>query len=262
MKISLFITCLNDTLYPQTGIATVKLLEDLGHQVSFAPEQTCCGQMHLNSGYQVEAIKLIRHWIEVFERELASGCDWIVAPSGSCVAMVREWFAKASHWAGEQALQGRAERIAPKTLELTEFLVNILGTTDVGAYYPARVTYHSSCHGLRTLGLGDQAEQLLKNVRGLELIQLENSEQCCGFGGTFAVKNPETSVAMMSDKIRCVLNTRASVCTGGDNSCLMQLAGGLSRLSTGVTTVHLAEILASREDDGIVLVNRGDHAVS
>jgi L-lactate dehydrogenase complex protein LldE len=262
MKVSLFITCLNDTLYPQTGIATVKLLETLGHQVSFAPEQTCCGQMHLNSGYQAEAIKLIRHWIEVFEQELAQDCQWIVAPSGSCVAMVREWFAKACEWAGEQALQGRAERVAAKTLELSEFLVNVLGMTDVGAYYPARVTYHSSCHGLRTLGLGDNALQLLGKVRGLQLIELENSEQCCGFGGTFAVKNPETSVAMMSDKIRCVLNTKASVCTGGDNSCLMQLKGGLSRLSTGVTTLHLAEILASREDDGTVTDQKADHAVS
>lgn len=247
MKISLFITCLNDTLYPQTGMATVALLERLGCEVSFADEQTCCGQMHVNSGYQPETLELVRRFIGVFEAELESGCAAIVSPSGSCVAMVREWFAKVCHWAGDLALEARAERLAAKTFELSEFIVGQLGVTDVGAYYPHRVTYHSSCHGLRTLELGDAPYQLLEHVRGLELIGLENSDQCCGFGGTFAVKNAETSTAMLSDKLRCVLNTKANTCTGGDNSCLMQIGGGLSRLETGVRVVHLAEILASTE---------------
>ena len=247
MKVSLFITCLNDTLYPQTGMATVALLERLGCEVSFAEEQTCCGQMHVNSGYQPETLELVRRFIGVFEAELESGCAAIVSPSGSCVAMVREWFVKVCHWAGDLALEARAERLAARTFELSEFIVGQLGVTDVGAYYPHRVTYHSSCHGLRTLELGDAPYKLLQNVRGLELMALENSDQCCGFGGTFAVKNAETSTAMLSDKLRCVLNTKANTCTGGDNSCLMQIGGGLSRLETGVRVVHLAEILASVE---------------
>ncbi|MEY4530027.1 MAG: hypothetical protein RLZZ156_748 [Deinococcota bacterium] len=244
MKVSLFITCLNDTLYPQTGIATVQLLERLGCQISFPLEQTCCGQMHLNSGYQTETLELVRRFIEVFEKEEA---EYIVSPSGSCVAMVREYFPKVCEWAKDTALETRAKVIASKTLELSEFIVNVLKLEDVGAYYPHRVTYHSSCHGLRTLALGDAPYTLLKNVRGLELMPLENSESCCGFGGTFAIKNPETSTAMLSDKMRCILNTKANTCTGGDNSCLMQIGGGLSRMNTGVRTVHLAEILAQTE---------------
>ena len=245
MKISLFVTCLNDTLYPQTGIASVELLERLGCEISFAVEQTCCGQMHLNSGYQPETLELVQRFITVFEAELEAGCEYIVSPSGSCVAMIREYFPKVCEWAHNSPLEARAKKLAAKTLELSEFIVNVLKLEDVGAYYPHRVTYHSSCHGLRSLGLGDAPYLLLKNVRGLELIALENSDSCCGFGGTFAIKNPETSVAMMTDKIRCVLNTKANTCTGGDNSCLMHIAGGLSRLQTGVRAVHLAEILAS-----------------
>ena len=247
MRISLFITCLNDTLYPQSGVATVQLLERLGCEVSFALEQTCCGQMHLNSGYQPETIKLVKRFLDVFEAELAAGCQYIVSPSGSCVAMVREWFAKVAEWSHDTALEARANALAAKTFELSEFIVGILKIEDVGAYFPHRVTYHSSCHGLRTLQLGDAPYKLLQKVRGLELIPLENSDQCCGFGGTFAVKNPETSMAMLADKMRCILNTKANTCTGGDNSCLMQIDGGLSRLSTGVRTLHLAEILVQTE---------------
>jgi L-lactate dehydrogenase complex protein LldE len=247
MKISLFITCLNDTLYPQTGIAVVNLLERLGCELSFPLEQTCCGQMHLNSGYTQEALLLVERFIKVFEAELENGVESIVSPSGSCVAMVREWFPKVAEWSGNAVLETRALRLAEKTLELSEFIVNILRLEDVGAYFPHRVTYHSSCHGLRTLGLGDAPKKLLENVRGLELMPLENADQCCGFGGTFAVKNAETSTAMMTDKIRCILNTKSSFCTGGDNSCLMHIGGGLSRLQTGVRPIHLAEILAQTE---------------
>jgi L-lactate dehydrogenase complex protein LldE len=247
MKISLFITCLNDTLYPHTGIAVVQLLERLGCELSFPLEQTCCGQMHLNSGYSQEALMLVERFVGVFEAELEAGVEYIVSPSGSCVAMVCEWFIKVAQWAHKPELEARAVALAAKTLELSEFIVNILKLEDVGAYFPHRVTYHSSCHGLRTLGLGDAPKKLLEQVRGLELMPLENSDQCCGFGGTFAVKNAETSTAMMTDKVRCILNTRASFCTGGDNSCLMHIGGGLSRLQTGVRPIHLAEILAQTE---------------
>jgi L-lactate dehydrogenase complex protein LldE len=244
MNVSLFITCLNDTLYPQTGIATVQLLERLGCKISFPLEQTCCGQMHLNSGYQPQTLELVRRFIDIFETEAT---EYIVSPSGSCVAMVREYFAKVCEWAQDPTLETRAKKIAARTFELSEFIVGVLKLENVGAYYPHRVTYHSSCHGLRTLDLGNAPYALLKKVRGLELIPLENSESCCGFGGTFAIKNPETSTAMLSDKMRCILNTKANTCTGGDNSCLMQIGGGLSRMKTGVRTVHLAEILASTE---------------
>jgi L-lactate dehydrogenase complex protein LldE len=247
MKISLFITCLNDTLYPQTGIAVVQLLERLGCELSFPLEQTCCGQMHLNSGYSQEALMLVERFIGVFEAELKNGVEYIVSPSGSCVAMVREWFAKVAEWAHQPELETRATALAAKTFELSEFIVNVLKLEDVGAYFPHRVTYHSSCHGLRTLNLGDAPKKLLEKVRGLELAPLENSDQCCGFGGTFAVKNAETSTAMMTDKVRCILNTKSNFCAGGDNSCLMHIGGGLSRLQTGVRPIHLAEILAQTE---------------
>ena len=242
MKVSLFITCLTDTLYPQTGMAMVKLLERLGCQVEFPRAQTCCGQMHLNTGYQPEALELIRHFLEVFEN-----AEVIVAPSGSCVAMVRELYLRAAEWSKDAVLLERVTKLAAKTFELSEFLVNVLKLEDVGAYYPHRVTYHPTCHAMRVLEVGDAPLKLLRNVRGLKLVPLEDANQCCGFGGTFAVKNADTSTAMLADKMRNIANTRAEVCTAGDNSCLMHIGGGLHRLQTGVRTVHLAEILASTE---------------
>ena len=217
MKIALFITCLADALYPDVGRATVAVLERLGHDVVFPDGQTCCGQMHVNTGYQRDALPLVRRYVETFE-----GCDVIVAPSGSCVGSIRHQHAM-----------------------VAKLLVDVLGVEDVGAYYPHRVTYHPTCHSLRLLRVGDRPVRLLRQVRGLELVELPDAEVCCGFGGTFAVKNADTSTAMLADKMRNVLGTRAEVCAASDSSCLMHIGGGLSRLRTGVRTVHLAEILAS-----------------
>ncbi len=243
MRIALFVTCLADTLFPSVPRATVTLLERLGHEVVFPPGQTCCGQMHVNTGYQVDALPVVRHHVEVFEPY-----DVIVAPSGSCVGSVRHQHARVAHRAGDEALARRAEAVAARTYELSELLVDVLGVEDVGASFPHRVTYHPTCHSLRMLRVDDKPLRLLRNVRGLELVELPQAESCCGFGGTFALKNADTSTAMLADKMRHVVGTGAEVCTAGDSSCLMHIGGGLSRMRTGVRTLHLAEILAATDD--------------
>ncbi|ADB53228.1 (Fe-S)-binding protein [Conexibacter woesei] len=244
MRIALFITCFNDTLFPRTGQAVVSLLERLGHEVVFPLEQTCCGQMHFNSGYHAEALPLVRRFARVFaEQEL------IVSPSGSCVAMVRDHYARVAAETGDEQLIEQVRLLGERTFELTELLVDKLGVEDVGAYYPHRVTYHPSCHALRMLHVDDKPLRLLRAVRGIDLVELPQAEQCCGFGGTFAIKNADTSIAMLSDKLRAVLDTRAEVCTAADNSCLMHIGGGLSRQRAGVRALHLAEILASTEQE-------------
>jgi len=240
MRIALFVTCLADTLFPRVGQATVQLLERLGHEVAFPAGQTCCGQMHINTGYQRDALPLVRRHVATFEPYEA-----IVAPSGSCTGSVRHQHAMVARQAGDAALAQRAEAVAARTWELSELLTDVLGVEDVGAYYPHRVTYHPTCHSLRLLGVADRPLRLLRRVGGLELAELGDAESCCGFGGTFALKNPDTSTAMLADKMRHVLDTGAEVCTAGDSSCLMHIGGGLSRLRTGVRTVHLAEILAA-----------------
>ena len=237
MRIALFITCFNDTMYPDTGKAVVRLLERLGHTVEFPEAQTCCGQMHFNTGYRPEARALARGFAEAF-----AGYDAVVSPSASCAGMVRD---------NHELL---TDRQPPHVYELSEFLVDVLGVTDVGAYYPHRVTYHPTCHSLRMLRVGDKPLQLLRAVKGIDLVELPDADSCCGFGGTFAVKNADTSAAMLSDKIQCVRGTGAEVLTAGDNSCLMHIGGGLSRLQRteaggGVRTLHLAEILAATEGD-------------
>jgi L-lactate dehydrogenase complex protein LldE len=244
VRVALFITCFNDTLFPETGRATVRLLERLGHEVEFPLEQTCCGQMHFNTGYQREAIPLVRRFVEVF-----SPYEAVVAPSGSCVGMVRELYPTAAELAGDRWLAEKVEALAPRVFELSEFLVKRLGVTDVGAYYPHRVTYHPTCHSLRMLEVGEAPLELLRAVRGIDLVELGEAKECCGFGGTFAVKNADTSAAMLADKIRHVLDTEAENCTAGDNSCLMHIGGGLKRQRAGVETLHLAQILASTEED-------------
>ena len=245
MRVALFITCFNDTLFPETGKATVEVLERIGVEVDFPFAQTCCGQMHFNTGYQREAIPLVRRFVEVF-----GGYDAVVAPSGSCVSMVRELYPMAAELAGDRTLAGRVDELGPRVFELSEFLVKEIGVTDVGAYYPHRVTYHPTCHSLRMLKVGDAPLELLRNVRGIDLVEISEAEECCGFGGTFAIKNADTSAAMLSDKLRHVLDTEAEVCTAGDNSCLMHIGGGLNRLRAGVGTVHLAQILASGTGEG------------
>ncbi|WP_229402911.1 (Fe-S)-binding protein [Micromonospora okii] len=240
MRVALFATCLADTLFPQAAEATVRLLERLGHEVVFPMEQTCCGQMHVNTGYQREALPLVRRYADVF-----APYDVIVAPSGSCVGSIRHQHAMVATAAGDTRLAASAEEVAARTYELSEFLIDVLGVEDVGACYPHQVTYHPTCHSLRMLRVGDRPLRLLRAVRGLELIELPHAQQCCGFGGTFALKNADTSAAMLADKMTNVLATGAQVCAAGDASCLMHIGGGLSRLRTGVRTVHLAEILAS-----------------
>jgi L-lactate dehydrogenase complex protein LldE len=245
MKIALFVTCLGDVLFPDVGKATVTVLERLGHEVVFPSAQTCCGQMHTNTGYQGDAVGLVRHHVEVFEAALASGYEAVVAPSGSCAGSVRHQHAMVARRAGDEALAERAEAVAARTFELSQLLVDVLGVSDVGASYPHRVTYHPTCHSLRLLRVGEAPLVLLRAVRGIDLVELPGAEVCCGFGGTFSVKNAETSTAMLADKMSAVLTTRAEVVTAGDASCLMHIGGGLSRLRTGVRAVHLAEILAS-----------------
>lgn len=244
MRIALFATCLADAMFPRAAIATVQLLERLGHDVVFPAGQTCCGQMHINTGYLSQATELVRNHVAEFER---SECDAVVAPSGSCVGSVRHQHAMVARRAGDAALAERAEAVAARTYELSEFLVDVLGVRDVGSYYPHRVTYHPTCHSLRLLRVGDKPLELLRNVRGLTLLELASAETCCGFGGTFAIKNADTSTAMLADKMAAVIESGAEVCTAGDSSCLMQIGGGLSRLRSAVRTVHLAEILACTE---------------
>ncbi len=243
MRIALFATCLADALFPAAAIATVQLLERLGHQVVFPQRQTCCGQMHVNTGYQREAAALVRHHVEVFE---AADCEAVVAPSGSCVGSVRHQHAMVARRAGDEHLAVRAEAVAERTFELSELLIDVLGIRDVGAYYPHTVTYHPTCHSLRMLRVGDKPLELLRHVRGLTLVELPGAETCCGFGGTFALKNADTSAAMLADKMAAVAATGAEVCTAGDSSCLMHIGGGLSRIGSAVRTVHLAEILAAQ----------------
>jgi L-lactate dehydrogenase complex protein LldE len=243
MKIALFATCLVDGLFPDVGKATIRLLRRLGHDVELPLQQTCCGQMHVNTGYPREALPLVRNHVDAFE-----SYDVIVAPSGSCVGSIRHQHADIADQFGSPALADAARTIAGRTYELSELLVDVLGVTDVGAYFPHRVTYHPTCHSLRLLRVGDRPYQLLREVRGIDLVELPDAESCCGFGGTFALKNGEVSTAMLTDKMRNVLGTGASVCSAGDSSCLMHIGGGLARLQSGTRTMHLAEILASTEE--------------
>jgi L-lactate dehydrogenase complex protein LldE len=240
MRVSLFVTCINDTIYPQTGRAAVRVLERLGHEVEFRPAQTCCGQMHLNTGYPAEALSLVRRFVEVFR-----DAPVVVVPSTSCAATIRTQYARLA--AGDAALLRAVEELVPRIFEFSEFITEELGLRDVGAYYPHRVTYHASCNSLRGLRLGDAPKLLLGAVRGIDLVDLPSVTECCGFGGTFAIKNPDVSTAMLTDKMRAVMATGAEVVTAGDNSCLMHIGGGLSRARAGVRAVHLAEILASTD---------------
>jgi L-lactate dehydrogenase complex protein LldE len=242
LRVALFITCLNDLLFPATGRAVVRLLERLGCEVHFFRDQTCCGQMHANSGYEAAAAALARRFIDVF-----GGADLVVCPSASCVGTVRDQYARLAARAGDAVMEQEVAALLPRVFELTEFLVDYLGVVDVGASFPHRVTLHSTCHSLRVLRLGERPRRLLEAVRGLELIDLPGAEECCGFGGTFAVKNPETSTAILTDKLHQIVGTRAEVCTAADNSCLMHIGGALRRQQAGLRVMHLAEILAAQQ---------------
>jgi L-lactate dehydrogenase complex protein LldE len=242
MRVALMVTCINDAMFPDTGKAVVRLLTRLGVDVDFPSSQTCCGQPMVNTGYLDEAVPVVRNFVNSF-----AGYDAVVTPSGSCAGSVRHQHAIVARRAGDPGLVSAVEELSPKVYELSEFLVDVLGVEDVGAYFPHTVTYHPTCHSLRMLGVGDRPMRLLREVRGLRLVELPHAEECCGFGGTFAMKNADTSVAMGSDKARHVRETGAEIVVAGDNSCLMHIGGLLSRQRSGVRVMHLAEILASTE---------------
>jgi L-lactate dehydrogenase complex protein LldE len=244
MRASIFITCYNDTLFPETGRAVVRLLERLGVEVGFRREQTCCGQMHANTGFRGEAFSLAKKFVRLYQ-----DAEAVVIPSSSCVAMIREQYPGLIAELGNEELRGQFAALLPRVHELSEFLIDRLGVEDVGAYFPHRVTYHASCHGLRGLALGDRPFRLLRKVRGLELAHLAHLDRCCGFGGTFSVKNAEVSSAMMTTKLQDVLATEAEFCTALDNSCLMHLGGGMHREFAPMRTIHMAQILASTEKE-------------
>jgi L-lactate dehydrogenase complex protein LldE len=247
MRIGLLITCLVDGMYPQVAADTVAVLRRLGHDVEVPLAQTCCGQMHINTGYPRQALELVRRYVTTFAE-----FDLVVAPSGSCIGSVRHQHAEVARQAGEPELAAAVQELAGRSYELSELLVGVLGVSDVGAFYPHRVTYHPTCHSLRLLRVGDQPLTLLRAVGGIDLVELPDAEQCCGFGGTFALKNADVSGAMLADKLDRVRETGADRLCASDSSCLMHLGGGLSRLHTstaaGIETVHLASILASTQE--------------
>jgi L-lactate dehydrogenase complex protein LldE len=242
MRVALMVTCVNDAMFPDTGKAVVAVLRRLGVDVEFPEAQTCCAQPMVNTGYLDEAVPVVRRFADAFD-----GYDAIVTPSASCAGSARHQHGIVARRSGDGGLADAVARTSPRTYELSEFLVDVLGVTDVGAYFPHRVTYHPTCHSLRMLAVGDRPRRLLEAVRGLNLVDLPQAAECCGFGGTFAMKNADTSVAMGSDKARHVRETGAEVLVAGDNSCLMHVGGLLSRQRAGVRTMHLAEILASTE---------------
>jgi L-lactate dehydrogenase complex protein LldE len=243
MRVSLFITCYNDTLFPETGRAVVALLERLGVEVEFRSAQTCCGQMHANTGFRGEAFSQAKQLVKLY-----GDAEAVVIPSSSCVAMIRDQYPGLMEELGNEELRRQFASLLPRVWELSEFLVDKLGVEDVGAYFPHKVTYHASCHGLRALHLGDRPFRLLARVHGLELAPLANLDRCCGFGGTFSVKNAEVSSAMLAVKLQDVLGTGAEFCTALDNSCLMHLGGAMHRQFAGMKTIHMAEILASTQE--------------
>jgi L-lactate dehydrogenase complex protein LldE len=248
MRVAVMATCLGDAMFPEAPRSTVRLLRRLGVEVEVPEAQTCCGQPMVNTGYLDEAVPAVRRYVEAFE-----DYDAVVVPSGSCAGSVRHQHAVVARRAGGDDLLEAVGRTASRTFELSEFLVDVLGVTDVGASFPHRVTYHPTCHSLRMLRVGDRPRRLLEAVRGIDLVDLPEAHECCGFGGTFAVKNPDVSVAMGADKARHVRETGAEVLVAGDASCLMHIGGLLSRQRAGVRTMHLAEVLASTADDPAVV---------
>ncbi|MGD8190256.1 (Fe-S)-binding protein [Brevibacillus ginsengisoli] len=236
MKVSLFITCLSDAIYPQVGEAMTRILGRLGVHLHFPEKQTCCGQPAFNSGYWDVAQEGAKQLIEAFEDS-----DFVVSPSGSCVGMIHHHYPML--FKDDPIMLQKAKELQEKTYEFTQFLVHVLGVTDIGASFPYRVTYHPSCHGTRLLGLKDEPYELLKNVRGLEFVPLPSAEDCCGFGGTFAVKLPDISGAMVTEKAQHVLETEAEVLVGLDMGCLMNIGGRLKHEGKQVRVMHLIELL-------------------
>jgi L-lactate dehydrogenase complex protein LldE len=236
VRVALFVTCLVDQIYPDVGVATVRLLRRLGCEVEFPRAQACCGQPFWNSGLAGEARDVAATLLDAFE-----GYDHVVTPSGSCAAMIVRHYAEVFH--GDPIRAERARALAARTRELSQFLVHVLGVDDVGARFPHRVTWHPSCHALRGLALVDEPLRLLRNVRELELVPLVRAEDCCGFGGVFAAKYGGISGAMAAEKCEHVEGTRAAYLAGSDMGCLMNIQGALSRRGASVKAVHLAQIL-------------------
>lgn len=245
MRVALFSTCIGDAMFPDVVKATAVILSRLGHEVVFPEQQSCCGQMHVNTGYQREAIPQIKNYVDAFSDP---SIDCVVAPSGSCAGAVREQHEHVASRYGSAALVDGARATAKKTYDLSEFLIDVAGTDQLGAFFPHRVTYHSTCHSLRFLKVGDRPLRLLRNVESIDLVELPHADECCGFGGTFSVKNAEVSASMVGDKCRNIKSTEAEYVTAGDASCLMNIGGALSRQHAGVRAVHMAEILASTKD--------------
>ncbi|MBW2468006.1 MAG: (Fe-S)-binding protein [Deltaproteobacteria bacterium] len=237
-KVTLFIQCLVDTHYPEVAEAMVRVLQRLGVSPSCPVDQTCCGQPAFNSGYRRQARIAARHFIEVFDE-----AETIVCPSGSCVNMVRhhyqELFQNEPHWLP------RALNIARRTFEFSEYLVDVLGIDDLGARFEGRVTYHDSCHLMRGIGVRQQPRTLLQHVAGIDFIEMRDSDYCCGFGGTFSVKYPDISDAMVTDKVKNIIATKADAVVGCDMGCLMNIQGKLSRIGSAIKVMHIAQILAA-----------------
>jgi len=240
MKVSLFVTCIVDQLWTNIGVSSVEVLRRVGCEVEFDQRQTCCAQPAFNTGYLREARQVAQRFIEIYE---ASDAEAIIFPSGSCTAMVRHYpqlFADDPEWLP------RAQAIAAKTHELSSFLVRVLKVEDVGASWSGKLTWHDACHGLRDLNLKHEPRTLIRNVRGAEFVELEHADACCGFGGTFSVKYPEISVAILDQKIDAIERAGVQAVVSGDASCLMQIGGRLSRQGSKVRVMHLAELLSHR----------------
>ncbi len=242
LRVALFATCAGDTMFPDTPKSVVTLLERLGCEVVFPTGQTCCGQVFTNTGYFDEALPAVRNYVETFEPY-----DYVVAPSGSCVGSVREQHPMLAEHAKDPGLGRRVADLVAKTYDISELLVDVLGVVDVGAYFPHKVTYHPTCHSLRVAKVGDRPLRLLQAVRGITVVPLVDDDRCCGFGGTFSMKNPDVSVAMAADKARHVADTGAEYLVTGDNLCLLNISGVLNRQKSGITPIHLAEVLAGTE---------------
>ncbi len=236
MRVALFVTCLVDQLYPQVGVSTVRLLRRLGCSVTFPRAQTCCGQPAMNAGYTADARAAATAWLDAFE-----DAEWIVTPSGSCGGMVHHGFS--SLFAADAALSARASSLAERTHEISSFLVNVLGRVDLGGVLPGKATFHPSCHAARLLGVRDEPLRLMREVRGLDVVPLDHSEDCCGFGGAFSVKLDAISAAMASEKAANVERSGARMLVSTDMGCLMQIVGFMRRQGHAIEGVHLAELL-------------------
>jgi L-lactate dehydrogenase complex protein LldE len=241
MKVSLFVTCLVDQMWPSIGVSAIRLLRRLGCEVEFDQRQTCCGQPAFNTGYRVEARALAERFIDIFE---GSAPDAIVSPSASCTAMVKHFY---TLFEDDEQGKEQARKIAQRAHEFSSFLVNVLKVEDVGASFSGRVTWHDACHGLRDLQVHDEPRRLIRNVRGTRFVELSDADACCGFGGTFSVKYPEISVSIVDRKIEEIERAGVDAVVSSDASCLMQIGGRLSRLGSKVRAMHLAELLTSKE---------------